>query len=548
MSEPSVLCRLLTALDPESPDDCELLARFAANRDAAAFELLVWRHASLVLRACRGILRDRHTAEDATQATFLTLARQASSVGRGGSVASWLFRVARRVAICAARKERRTATKTGFDLDRLPLPEEPPMADPDSDRILHEELARLSETYRAPILLCYFTGLTHTEAARRLGWPVGTVAGRLSRARDLLADRLTRRGVGLAVLTTASAVVVPPAFAATTARAALVFVARGTSGLPGPVVALANREVRAMIATKALRTVGTLAACALMALGVVWAADKPQPPPASATAALEAPPPRAEVPMVAKAVIDKRFAIAPVTTDLQRLLLPGENQKWAAVVFVDGTGLFLEPKVLDLDALNLKGIRTALKTYRPAPERAVYFLTNYRQGNELHRDGTELLRLGLDGLGRQAGFGQVTSYDRVGFDNWDEWVAPLKDERGADAEEAAVGDDRVRAYPVRTPLSRVLTGSADGVIKMRVQLDPGKDDWVPAEVEKSAHATITALKLPKGKVLVFYFSIDWRRNNLDKDGAKRNDLGIKIQKLARQWAEDHELTYGYVSY
>jgi hypothetical protein len=209
--------------------------------------------------------------------------------------------------------------------------------------------------------------------------------------------------------------------------------------------------------------------------------------------------------------------------------------------------MFPEPNVLDLDALNLKGIRAALKAYRPGPDRAIYFLTNYRQGESKHRDGTELLRLGLDSLGRQAGFGQVTSFDRAGFDNWDDWVAPLKDEKGADAEEAKVGDDCVLAYPVRTPLSRVLTGSADGVVEIRVQLDPGKDDWVPAEVEKSAHAAIGALKLAKGKVLQFYFSIKWPRN-LDRDDGKRNDLVIKIQGLARKWAEAHNLASGSVGY
>ena len=188
MSEPSVLCRLLTTLDSDMhvPPDSVLLERFVANRDAGAFELLVWRHAALVLRACRGILRDHHAAEDAAQATFLALARQASSVGRTGSVAGWLFRVSRRVSARSVQLERKTAFTTGMNLDGIPAPEPPPLPDREHDRILHEELDKLPEKYRAPILLCYFAGLTQAEAARRLGWPVGTVAGRLARAEPSL--------------------------------------------------------------------------------------------------------------------------------------------------------------------------------------------------------------------------------------------------------------------------------------------------------------------------------------------------------------------------
>jgi len=181
MSHPAT--RVITALAPDlaEPTDAELLARFASDRDAGAFELLVWRHVGLVLRVCRGVLRDHHAAEDATQAVFLALARQAASVGRADSAAGWLFRVAHRVAVRAAR-QRIVPPVPNIDLDGLPAPEGASAPDPDAERILHEELARLPESYRVLILLCFFEGLTHTEAARRLGVPVGTVAGRMARA------------------------------------------------------------------------------------------------------------------------------------------------------------------------------------------------------------------------------------------------------------------------------------------------------------------------------------------------------------------------------
>src|SRR6516162_7517805 len=82
--------------DAAGPADADLLARFAAHRDEAAFELLVWRHGPLVLGVCRRWLRDRYAAEDAFQATFLALARRAGAISRRPSVAGWLYRVAGR--------------------------------------------------------------------------------------------------------------------------------------------------------------------------------------------------------------------------------------------------------------------------------------------------------------------------------------------------------------------------------------------------------------------------------------------------------------------
>src|SRR3954471_14439526 len=88
-------------------DDAALVARFAATRDEAAFELLVWRHAALVQRVCRAVLRDHHAAEDAAQATFLVLARKAYTFAGRGSVVGWLYRVARRVSARMARQQAR---------------------------------------------------------------------------------------------------------------------------------------------------------------------------------------------------------------------------------------------------------------------------------------------------------------------------------------------------------------------------------------------------------------------------------------------------------
>ncbi len=186
-----------------------LLARFAAHADGSAFELLVWRHARAVHRTCRDLLGDHHAAEDAAQAVFLILARRADGIRDPRALAAWLHRTAVRVARRAARVLRRRAV-TAQRLDALP--KAPATNGTCGDAaVLHEELDRLPREYRTALVLCFFEGLTHAAAAARLGWPVGTVDGRIARAKKLLAARLERRGVSAAVLTVAGSVSVPAA-------------------------------------------------------------------------------------------------------------------------------------------------------------------------------------------------------------------------------------------------------------------------------------------------------------------------------------------------
>jgi len=178
--------------------DGQLLARFATRgEDAAelAFSALVERHGPMVLRVCRGILRDEHDAQDAFQATFLVLARKAGSLWARDSLGPWLYGVAFRTASCARSAEivRREHERRAAGLTtRVVVAEE---NWDDLGWVLHEEISRLPERYRRPILLCYFEGLTHDQAASQLNWPVGTVRSRLARARERLRTRLTRRGV-----------------------------------------------------------------------------------------------------------------------------------------------------------------------------------------------------------------------------------------------------------------------------------------------------------------------------------------------------------------
>src|SRR4051794_4156018 len=178
--------------------DAQLLERVvtasaAARAAEAAFEAIVARHGPMILGVCRRALDDPRDVEDAFQATFLMLVREAGTVHVEDSLGRWLYGVARRVARRARlNAQRRRTRESAHEVG------EPVVPPPDAERaellaVLDDELGRLPEKYRAPLVLCYLEGLTHPEAARQLRWPIGTVKGRLAHARKLLRTRLTRR-------------------------------------------------------------------------------------------------------------------------------------------------------------------------------------------------------------------------------------------------------------------------------------------------------------------------------------------------------------------
>ena len=257
--------------------DGELLDRVAGgSREEAerAFAALVERHGPAVLRACRGVLGDDHAAEDAAQATFLVLAKKARSLRAGETIVPWLFGVAVRVAgkmrVAAAR--RRKHERIGAELREERMPTSPAV---DLGPAVHEEVGRLPEKYRAPVVLCYFEGLSHEEAARRLGWPVGTVRGRLARARDRLRPRLTRRGLSpsagfLALLARRPGqIVVTSKWIHETVAAALRFAAIGpgvAGAVPEALAGPASEIMREMVMFK-VRVVGALIFAAALTVG-----------------------------------------------------------------------------------------------------------------------------------------------------------------------------------------------------------------------------------------------------------------------------------------
>jgi RNA polymerase sigma-70 factor (ECF subfamily) len=197
MSKVLVQLRTVRRAEKDRLSDAQLLVGFLEARDDAAFEVLLRRHGPMVLGVCRRVLGNADDAEDAFQATFLVLVRKAHSITKRETMGGWLYGVAYKTALKAraAGELRRAKERRAGAMIRKGTRDE------DGDRelraLLDLELSRLPDKYRVPIVLCDLEGKTRKDAAGLLGWPEGTLSGRLARARALLAKRLRRRGLAL---------------------------------------------------------------------------------------------------------------------------------------------------------------------------------------------------------------------------------------------------------------------------------------------------------------------------------------------------------------
>jgi RND family efflux transporter MFP subunit len=280
--------------------DGQLLERFATGGGEAAeraFALLVERHGPMVLRVCRGVLGDADDAHDAFQATFLVLLRKSRGLWVRDSLGPWLHQVALRTAsraragLARRRRHERRAAERAADATSPPTPP----VERDWERILHEEIGRLPERQRRAVVLCDLEGRTHVQAARDLGWPVGTVKSRLARARERLRARLIRLGLAPAAAALALAAsgraeaALPEALARATIALATDLAAPGT--VPAAVARLARGALSTMTLAKLRTVAASLVAVAALGAGLLAARSAAGPGPGPGPAAQE---PKAE--------------------------------------------------------------------------------------------------------------------------------------------------------------------------------------------------------------------------------------------------------------
>ncbi|APW59121.1 sigma-70 family RNA polymerase sigma factor [Paludisphaera borealis] len=276
--------------------DGQLLERFATRaREAGepAFAALVARHGPLVWRTCQAVLRDDHDARDAFQATFLVLVRRAGSLWVSESIGPWLHRVAFRTAVHAKRDKNRRRAVERQAAERTPAWTVPSISD-DLSLAIHQEVERLPDRHRIPLVLCDLEGRSYEEAARHLGCPVGTVKSRLARGRAHLQDRLIRRGITpssaqqtLIMIGAPTSVSLPPALLESTVRAAAAFAVgplQAACGLSALSITLAEGVLKVMLFSRLKMDAAVLATIiGLSTLG--WLAhaapdDSPRPAPA----------------------------------------------------------------------------------------------------------------------------------------------------------------------------------------------------------------------------------------------------------------------------
>jgi RNA polymerase sigma factor (sigma-70 family) len=283
----------LTCRDGSTLPDHELVQRFVRSHEERAFAALVDRHGPMVLGLCRSILHNAHDAEDIFQAAFLVLARRAASLRKGESVGSYLYSIAYRLAHKARlrdgkrrRREQQTALRETVLVDDVTWGE--------LRGILHEEVSRLPPKWRAAVVLCYWQGRTHEEAAQQLGCARATVKDRLEQARARLRSRLARRGLALsaawapaALSGEASSAAVSAELARATVRGALLFGAGQPTGAGVSAHAVATARCALHSMGLGQLKMAALAAVMLAALGGVSWTVLPQTPSAAVAAQVD---------------------------------------------------------------------------------------------------------------------------------------------------------------------------------------------------------------------------------------------------------------------
>jgi RNA polymerase sigma factor (sigma-70 family) len=331
-------------------DDGELLERFLVRREETAFAILVQRHGPMVLGVCQRVLKDAHAAEDAFQAAFLVLVRRSGSIRKRGSLASWLYRVAQRIALRARAREtaQRIRERRCAEMSHSEAPDE--LTWQELRSVLDAEIGSLPERYQAPVILCCLEGKSYDQAARELGWPKSSLASRLTRARGVLCRRLARRGFALSAAAMAAGLVgraaaaVPALLTINTVKgAALVAAGKSAAGaMSSQAIALGEQSMKGTLGFKGKVLLALLAA----GLAVAGLLASHQAPPA------EKPPAAAGEPDKPRPGPDKPAAAAQDTFTYSGRVLDPEGKPLAgAKIYISG----LRPGVIEFRERTTSG-------------------------------------------------------------------------------------------------------------------------------------------------------------------------------------------------
>jgi RNA polymerase sigma factor (sigma-70 family) len=384
-------------------DDRELLRRFVAGRDEAAFQALLRRHGPIVLNVCRGLLPDPVDAEDAFQATFLVFARKAHAVREVTALGSWLYGVAYRVALKARAEFARRKKHESLAPPR-PAAESPDdLTWRDVQAAIHRELNALPQRYRTVLVTCYLEGKTQDEAANQLKLPKGTLKGHLERGRALLRARLVRRGLGPVAALVASAWPVPESVAVPSELiASTVRVVADRAIVPGRVLTLTNG-----MATAALLTRLKVATLLLLALSVggagigslLRATPVQQPIGPPPTPAGTAPPKKAPAEDLDWAAAEWVLRVGGQVRTTAGNLQPGD---WPGGPFqVTGISLRSNTTVTDDDLARFKGLTKLDNLFlaqTPVGDAGLKHLAGLTSLESLYLPGTKVTDAGLEHL------------------------------------------------------------------------------------------------------------------------------------------------------
>ena len=524
--------RKLARSENENRPDRDLVGRFAQDGDETAFTLLVQRHGPMVYGVCSRLLHQGPDADDAFQATFLILARKASSIRNESSVSGWLHGVARRVA---ANQRRKNARERRLEMLQIPICKgtEPDAVWAELRTVLDEELAKLPEGLRLPLILCYLDGKTHNEAAQELGWSESTLRGRLERGRNRLRLLLTSRGwtlsvggLGVVLAEKMVGAAVAGDLVHRTVQAAVAYLGGCTAGvLSAKAVEMAEGVLQMMWHSKVKTALVVLFVVIISGSSLGWAmhhalAGRGE------NAHTEQGPKDAPPSNPAK---NAKYFIYVVQTDLQRELIPAKSDVF---VLLDTTAIFDRGKVA-LSELKLLELREQLLARKKANAK-LHFTLFYKRGDGNETDQQEVLRYAMIGFGHEAGFAKVTadgSYQNTDR-SWKELSATFAGKsRDAKGDESAPANDLVRTYPVNTELSRYLTSGADCAVVVVGSLENDKGT-IPQKVRVAIIDTVNKLKLTQKKRISFFMK------NIDASDNERRQLLSEFVKLANDMKFD----------